>query len=198
MKRLITLFALSVLAAPLAARADGSIQLNASAGVAKPFGDIGNGAKLSDTLDWAFPIAASVSYRVMRELAVGAYGRFSPTTLTSSASCPSCSQTDFGVGALVEYRFSEKLQSGPWLGASAGYQQLEGKDLSGSKTTLSGWEGAFQGGSDFELGGLGLGPFLQLGLGEYGTQKVGSTSSSIASKGVHAFFGGGVRVTLVL
>jgi hypothetical protein len=199
MKRLLTLFVLSVLAAPLAARADGSIQLNASAAVSKPFGDIGNGAKLSDTVDWAFPLAASVAFRVAKQVAVGAYGRFAPATLRSA--CSGCSANDVGFGAQVEYRFSEKLEGGPWLGASAGYQMLQQKaNVSGSSlsSTLSGWEGAFQGGSDFELGGISVGPFLQLAFGEYGTEKVGSSSHSIASKGMHGFFGGGVRLTLVL
>jgi hypothetical protein len=198
MKRLLTLIVLSALAAPRAARANGSIQLNASAAVAKPFGDIGNGAKLSDTVNWAFPFGASVAYRVAKQVGVGAYGRYAPATLTTSASCSGCSANDVGFGALVEYRFGEKPEGGAWLGASAGYQMLQAKDVAGSKTTLSGWEGAFQGGSDFELAGLSLGPYLQLAFGEYGTQKVGSSSTSIASKGLHGFFGGGVRITLLL
>jgi hypothetical protein len=196
MKRVLTLIVLSALVAPLAARADGSIQINASAAVAKPFGDIGNGAKLGDTVDWAFPLSASVAFRVSKQVGVGAYGRFAPTTLKSA--CTGCTANDIGFGALVEYRFSEKLEGGPWIGASAGYQMLDGKDAAGSKSTLSGWEGAFQGGADFELGGLSLGPFLQMSFGEYGTQKVGSTSTSIASKGLHGFFGGGVRLTILL
>ena len=201
MKRLLTLFVLSALAAPLAARADGSFQLNASAGVSKPFGDIGDGAKLSDTVNWTFPLAASVAFRVAKQVAVGAYGRFAPATLTSAASCSGCNANDVGFGALVEYRFNEKLEGGPWLGASAGYQRLETKAAAGASSvtsTLSGWEGAFQGGSDFELGGVSVGPFLQLAFGEYGTEKVGSSSRSIASKGLHGFFGGGVRLTLLL
>ncbi len=200
MKRLLTLVVLSVLAVPLATRADGSIQINARAGAAKPFGDIGNGAKLTDFVDWAFPLDASVQFRVIKQLSVGAYGRFAPTSLKSG--CNGCSANDLGFGGVVEYRFSEKLEGGVWLGASAGYQMLktEQPDLTGLKvkSTLSGWEGAISGGVDYELGGLTLGPYLQVAFGEYGTSKTDAGSTSIASKGMHGFFGGGIRLTLLL
>jgi hypothetical protein len=191
MRRFLTCVALSVLALPLAARADGSIQLSASAGVAKPFGDIGDGLKLGDSIDWSFPLEGRVAFRVVKQLAVGAYGRYSPTSAAST--CPGCTVTDVGLGGLVEYRFSEKLEGGPWLGASAGWTQLK-TSLSGGSGTKTGFEGALAGGADFELGGLTVGPFLQASLGEF----TKTSSGSISSKGAHGYFGGGVRVLLLL
>jgi hypothetical protein len=192
MRRLLGCIALSsVLALPLAARADGSIQLSASAGVAKPFGDIGDGLKLGDSIDWAFPLEARLAFRVAKQLAVGAYGRYAPTA--AAATCPGCTVTDVGLGALVEYRFGEKPEGGPWLGASLGWEQLK-TSVGGGSGTATGFEGALQGGADFEVGGVTLGPFLQLSLGEFTKTSAGS----INSKGAHGTFGAGVRVVLLL
>lgn len=201
MRRLLTLVALSALAAaPLAARADGSIQLGARAGVSKPFGDIGNGQKLGDFVDWAFPLEADLQFRIVPEFSIGAYGRFSPTTLKSG--CPGCSANDLGLGLVGEYRFSGKLEGGPWIDLFAGYNQLKLDQISiasGKQTaTLTGYEVGVSSGIDFELGGLTLGPFLQFTIGEFLTQKYAGVSQSIDSKGAHAFFGGGIRIALLL
>jgi hypothetical protein len=182
---------LSALAAPAAARADGSVQLVGRAGAAKPFGDTANGIQLADAVDWAFPIEAQLQFRLGKRLSLGGYARYAPTTVPSS--CGGCTVTDLGFGAVLEIRFSEKLEGGPWLGVFGGYEQLETKVS--SSTTLSGFEGGASGGWDFELGGLVLGPYLQISAGQYGKA---SGSGSISSKGVHGFLGGGVRVALLL
>lgn len=196
MRRLLTLMVLSVLASPLAARADGSIQLLAAGGVAKPFGDLGNGVKLGDAVDWAFPLDAQLQFRVVKQLAVGAYVRYAPTTVASS--CPGCSVNDLGLGGRLEYRFSDKLEGGGWFGVFAGYEQLKNTVASAS-VKFSGFEGGAAGGMDFELGGLTVGPYVQLTLGEYTKQTgAGVVSTTIASKGMHGFFGGGVRIGLLL
>ena len=133
MRRLLGLTLLSLLAAPLAVRADGSIQLTARGGVAKPFGETANGAKLADGVAWAFPLEAQLQFRVTKQLAIGAYGRYAPTTLASdlsdacSAANVSCGVTDIGFGALAEYRFRERLEGGPWLGASFGWEMLKSR-----------------------------------------------------------------------
>lgn len=200
MRRLLTLVVLSVLASPLAARADGAISLSASAGVAKAFGDVANGAKLADSVDWAYPLEAQLGFRLMKQLSVGGYLRFAPTT--SPAKCVGCTVTDLAFGARAEYRFSEKLEGGGWLGVFAGYDQLknERKLTTGAKSavTFSGVEGGVAGGADFELGGLTLGPWVQLTLGEFTKQSGEGISSAIASKGMHGWVSGGVRLSLLL
>ena len=196
MRRLLTCVLLSVLALPLTARADGSIQLVARAGVAKSFGDIGNGQQLSDSVSWAFPLEAQLAFRIAKQLALGAYGRYAPTVAASA--CAGCTIDDVGFGALAEYRFSEKLEGGPWLGFSAGYEQLKTSAGGGGSGTVTGFEGAVSTGADFEVGGLTLGPYVQLSLGQFGKSTSGGESRSIASKGMHAFFAAGVRIALLL
>lgn len=201
MKRLLTLVVLSALAAPLAARADGSIQLSARAGVAKPFGDIGDGVKLTDSVDWAFPLDAQLQFRILKQLSIGAYGRYAPTSVKST--CSGCTLNDIGFGGVLEYRFSEKLEGGPWLGVSGGYEMLKADKPSGTgsakvSSTISGLEGAVSAGADFELGGLTLGPYVQLSLGQFSKVSAAGASSSISSKGMHGFFGAGIRLSLLL
>jgi hypothetical protein len=201
MRRLLTLVVLSVLASPLAARADGSIQIIAAGGAAKPFGDVANGAKMSDTIEWAFPLDAQLQFRILKPLALGAYVRYAPTSIKSG--CSGCSVNDLAFGGRLEYRFSDRLEGGAWLGVFAGYEQLK-SDVTPTGSakisrTLSGFEGGAAGGMDFELGGLTLGPYVQLTLGEYSkVSGTGVVSSSIASKGVHGFFGAGIRLALLL
>lgn len=201
MRRLLPFLVLSALAAAPAARADGSVQIVAGAGVAKPFGDVANGAKMADAVDWAFPLDAQLQFRLMRQLALGGYVRYAPTTVPSV--CSGCTVNDLAFGGRVEYRFSDKLEGGAWIGAFVGYDQLKSEAPSaaaGTKITrtLSGLEGGAALGGDFELGGLTLGPYVQLTLGEYTKQSAPGASSSIASKGVHAFLGGGIRLALLL
>jgi hypothetical protein len=196
MRRLLTCIALSALVLPLASRADGSIQLSVSAGVAKPYGDVGEGLKLSDSIDWAFPLEGRLAFRVVKQLAVGAYARFAPTT--ASSTCPGCTINDLGLGGLVEYRFSEKLEGGPWLGLSGGWEQLKTTATGTPAATATGFEGAVSGGADFELGGLTFGPFAQASFGEFTKTSVGGQSRSIESKGVHGMFSVGVRLILLM
>jgi hypothetical protein len=200
MRRLLTLVLLSVLASPLAARADGSIQIVAAGGVAKPFGDVANGQKMADAIDWAFPLDAQLQFRIVKQLALGAYVRYAPTSVAST--CSGCTLNDLAFGGRLEYRFSEKLEGGGWLGAFAGYEQLksESAGVGTAKTTrtFSGVEGGAAGGVDFELGGLTLGPYVQVTVGEYTKQSGAGVSSTIASKGMHGFFGAGIRLALLL
>jgi hypothetical protein len=200
MRRLLTLIVLSVLAAPVATRADGSISVTASAGVTKPFGDVANGQKLGDAIDWAFPLEAQLGFRLLKQLSLGGYVRFAPTSLPSG--CTGCTVTDLAFGGRLEYRFSERLEGGGWIGAFAGYDQLksEVKLSTGSKNsvTYSGLEGGLAAGADFELGGLTMGPWVQGWLGQFTKQSGDVLSSSLASKGVHGFFGAGIRMTLLL
>jgi hypothetical protein len=201
MRRLLPLVALSVLAFPRIARADGSFQLVAAGGVSRPFGDLANGQKMTDALDWAFPFDGQMQFRIVKSLAVGAYVRYAPTSAASS--CSGCGVKELAFGGRAEVRFGERLEGGPWVGVFAGYDQLKNDYTAptggGLSWTLSGPEGGAAAGIDFELGGVTVGPYLQLVVGEY-TRQTGSgvASTSPSSKGVHGFGGGGVRLTLLL
>jgi hypothetical protein len=206
MRKLFPLLVLSLVAAPLA-RADGSIALSARAGVAKPFGDVAKGEALGDAVDWAFPLQADLQFRFLKQLSAGAYVRYAPATLASDLSdaCDavnaSCSLADIAFGAIAEYRFRDRLEGGPWVGALVGYELLKGDTaglLGKQSTTLSGLEAGVQAGMDFELGGLTLGPWASLMGGRFTKVKVEGDSSSIDDKAFHGWFQVGLRVSLLL
>jgi hypothetical protein len=206
MRKLFPLFVLSILAAPLA-RADGSIQLGARGGVAKPFGDAADGAALGDLVEWAFPLQADLQFRFLKQLSVGAYARYAPTVLASDVSdvCDlvdgSCDLADVGFGIIAEYRFRDRLEGGPWVGALVGYEMLTG-DTAGTANErsfrLSGLEAGVEAGMDFELGGLTVGPWASVMAGRFSKVKVEGDSSSIDDKGLHGWFQVGLRVSLLL
>jgi hypothetical protein len=210
MRKLGLLLLTCVLAAP-SARADGSIQIGLGAGIAKPYGQIEGGSNLGDAIAWGFPLQADVQFRFLKQFAAGAYVRYAPTSLASALQngCSnagfSCDASDLGVGVLGEYRFSERLEGGPWLGALVGWEMLRStRSESGQKATenLSGIEGGVRGGMDFELGGITLGPWGAFHVAQFTTSKVESngttTSGSIASAALHGWFELGVRLSLLL
>jgi hypothetical protein len=204
----------SLTLAPLAARADGSIQIDLGAGIAKPFGQVENGANLSDAVAWGFPLQADIQFRFLKQLSAGPYVRYSPTALASaqqdacSGKSVSCDASDLAFGGLVDYRFSEKLEGGPWLGALVGWEMLKSTQPAGTTAggkataTVSGLELGVRGGMDFELGGVTLGPWAALQVGQFTNQQVDlngqSSSGSISNKQLHGWFSVGVRVALLL
>ena len=71
MRRLFPLLVLSTLAAPLAARADGSIVLNARAGLAKPFGEAEKGEKVGKRSPGRFRSRRNLQFRFAKQLLRG-------------------------------------------------------------------------------------------------------------------------------
>ncbi|HEX9307412.1 MAG TPA: autotransporter domain-containing protein [Anaeromyxobacter sp.] len=210
MRKVLPLLVLSALAAPLATRADESVALNARAGIAKPFGETSKGEKLGDSITWAYPLQVDLQLRFAKRFSAGAYVRYAPASLDStvsnacSASGISCRFADLAFGGIAEYRFSERLDGGPWVGALVGYERLNGtQSQAGAKTTstLTGFELGAQAGVDFELGGLTLGPWASLNVGEFTRAKIESggvtVSGSIDEKELHGWLQLGVRASLL-
>jgi hypothetical protein len=207
MRRLLVVLALPLAAGPLAARADGKIVLSARAGAAAPYGDIGDGAALGDAVDWAFPLQADLQFRFATRFQAGAYARYAPTILDSrrddacAAAGASCSADDLAFGAVLEYRFKDRLEGGPWVGATVGYELLGVEEVVGgerSDTTFAGFEAGVQGGVDFELGGLTVGPWASLSAGQFTKADRDPGSESISDTGVHGWFQVGLRFSLLL
>jgi hypothetical protein len=207
MRRLLPLIALSALAGPLPASADGSIVLSGRAGAATPFGDVANGGQLGDAVEWAFPLQADLQFRFAKRFQAGAYGRYAPTTLASrvddrcDAAGASCGYEDIAFGGILEYRFRDRLEAGPWVGATVGYELLRAEETSGgvkSETTFSGFEAGVQGGMDFELGGITIGPWASLSAGQFSKADRDAGSDDITDKGVHGWFQVGLRFSLLL
>ena len=65
MRTLGLLLLASTLTAPVAGRAEGSIQLDLGAGIAKPFGQIVSGSNAADAVAWEIPLQADVQFRFL-------------------------------------------------------------------------------------------------------------------------------------
>jgi hypothetical protein len=204
-KVLATLVFLAALA-PSAASA--GFTLGGRLGVAFPGGEIGGGDKLADFVDWAVPLQLDLGGRG-EHFELGGYLRLAPGKLDASiqdgcdASGASCSSSDLGVGAQVNYHFAA-APAGPWVGGFAGWEMLRyDADLGGNKMSLSatGWELGAQGGIDFAWGGFVLGPYAVLGFGQFGkaTAEVNGSSDTqdITDKGMHRWFQLGARAGFV-
>jgi hypothetical protein len=217
MRKLGLLLLTAILAAPLASRADGSIQIDLGAAVAKPFGQVASGTNLGDQVAWGFPLQADVQFRFLKSFAAGPYIRYAPTSLGSplqtacSGSGVSCDASDLSFGALGEYRFSDRLEGGPWLGALVGWEMLKATAAStvpGSTTlqkatvTSSGLQLGVRAGMDFELGGITLGPWAAFQAAQFSSYQADSggtsRSGSISDQALHGWFEVGVRLSLLL
>jgi hypothetical protein len=206
MRKLLASLLVIAALAPSAARA--GFTIGARLGAAFPGGEIADGEKLGDFVDWAVPFQLDIGGRA-QHWAFGGYLRLAPGILDASiqddcdATGADCSALDLAFGAQVDYHFSAG-KAGPWVGGFVGWEVLRYDyalgGLEGSATT-TGWELGAQGGIDFAWGVLTLGPYGAIGFGQFGdtTLEVNGTSDSqsISDKGTHRWFQLGAKVGFV-
>jgi hypothetical protein len=198
------LLAAGLLALPLTARAaDSGAQLGVRGGFSLPAGSIDSAIEFSDVFHGFFPLAAEAGYRVNRNLYLGAFFEYG-FGLPANCGASSCWGHTLGGGVEVRYRFFPAGTSvSPWVGLSAGYEQVSRSSGSAANT-----EGFTANGVQFAAFSLGLdlytsatvdiGPYITASVGEY----LGlSDTSSEASRPVvfegspHGFFQLGLRVS---
>jgi len=183
-------------------------QLALRTGVSVPLGEVAGNQKMSDTFGVHLPLLVDVGGKVIPQLFVGGYlgvsfgGAGGATGRDCDRDNDSCGALGFRFGAQVQYHILPDRKVNPWVGYGIGYeiQQLSrtrrGNDVT---TSLGGFEFAhFLFGVDFRLSRVfGIGPFLDISLGQYGTQS--STTNNVTSSGpigstsVHEWFTLGVR-----
>jgi hypothetical protein len=172
MRRLVVFSILLAALSPSVARA--GVVLGARVGVAIPGGEVAQGDKLRDYVDWALPLQVDLGIRSGDQLTFGAYLRLAPGRLVGSiedncdAAGASCSIRDLGVGLQLDLRLDRR--AGPWLGGYAGLEVLRLEHaLGGTKTALTatGWEAGVQGGIDLAWGVVTLGPYGSIGVGQF-------------------------------
>jgi hypothetical protein len=202
MRKLLTIAVLALL--PLAAEAQFNFGLRL--GYAPAMGDAMKDAKMSDGVKSQIPIQLDAMYAVAPDFSLGAYVSYGFGQLASGAcdagvSC-SASDTRFGIQGL--YSFSKVSTAFvPWVGAGIGYEvasysmEADGEKL---ELDLSGWEFLnLQAGANYKVNDqFSFGPYVQLSVGQYSSADmtmsgVGSFSGDIPEKGVHQWFGFGVR-----
>jgi hypothetical protein len=202
MRKLFTIAVLALL--PLAAEAQ--LNLGLRLGYAPAMGDAMKDAKMSEGVKSQIPIQLDAMFGVTPDLSVGAYVSYGFGQLASGAcdagvSC-SASDTRFGLQGLYSFNAAGAAFV-PWVGAGIGYEvasysmEADGEKL---EFDLSGWEFLnLQAGANYRVNDrVSFGPYVQFSVGQYSSAEVtmpgvGSFSGDIPEKGVHQWFGFGVR-----
>jgi outer membrane protein W len=183
-------------------------------------GSVESGERMSNSFSGQVPIGIEVGYMVSPSVVIGLYGQYGFGILGSqfsdacSAANLSCSAHAVRFGVQGQYHLSPAEKLDPWFGVGLGYEMATmsisgnyaGTIINGSGT-YKGFEFLdLQGGTDFKLSSvLGIGPFLNFSIGEYGSVSASGAlpggpvgSGSIGSKTVHEWLTFGVRGAFTL
>jgi len=146
-------------------------------GYGVPIGNVYENQSLSEIASGLYNIEGAADLIIMRRIVLGAHiggGIASPGDGFSSAcdaSGASCTVWNFDVGLNAEFRFlPPPSRINPWVGLGVSYEVLgvgESNDETNISANFSGVDVDITGGLDFQLGPLGLGPFLTYRFGTY-------------------------------
>jgi hypothetical protein len=190
-------------------------ELAVRTGYATSFGRIQPGKRIRGEIAGAIPLWIDVGYRFNRRWFAGAYGHYGLAfqAATSESKCPDCQHSWIRVGVQGQYRFVDKGSYNLWLGLGIGREYLnEAIDETEERSSsITGWEWFnLQVGSELQpTEGLGLGPYLSLGLGDYVQQTETClrddrcpiderrVETPLSDSGIHGWFNAGVRLVLL-
>lgn len=170
------------------------VSLGLRLGFAPAMGDADKNVKMSDGPKSQIPVQIDALYAVIPNLKVGAYFSYG----IGQSGCQDGADCSFNVmrfGVQGQYDFAAVSGFKPWAGVGTGYEILS-SDLGDGSFNTTGFEFLnVQGGADYKVAEkLAVGPYLQLSVGQYSK----SDGESIAEKGMHQWFGFGVRGTFDL
>jgi hypothetical protein len=189
----------AVLATATARAADEptGVELGLRTGYAVPFGSTISVTQrfaprpFRDVIEGAVPIWAGVGYRFRPNLYAGAYFQYGAGVINGDAtrcSLPAviCSVSDVVFGVEAHYHFRPDGPIDPWVGIGAAYETLnflasEQRTGSSTITRASGFQYLnLQIGADYKaMTRLGLGPFVQFGLGQFTSCTMNGTGSPL-------------------
>jgi len=177
-------------------------QMDVRTGYSIPMGKVANSrdftatesGKLSDVVSGQVPIIVSIGGKLIPELYLGGYLGLAFGGAADALSCSSCSSAGVRFGAEVQYHILPAALANPWLGYGLGIESVAVGDGDHSL----GWGGfqfaRFMGGVDFRLDRVfGIGPFVDLSLGNYSTISTGDQSVKITDTALHQWLTIGVR-----
>jgi hypothetical protein len=207
MRKLLVLGSLVALLVPAASHAS-PFSLGLRLGFAPAMGDAAKDTKLSDGVKSQIPIQLDATYSVLPDLAVGGYFAYGLGQVNSDICQPGadCSASSMRLGLQALYTFNQvKAPMVPWVGAGFGYEWASMKQEAGSakfEQKANGFEFLnLQVGGDYKVNEkFAIGPYAQFSIAQYSNQKVTNSvdptenlDGSIPNKGIHEWFGFGVR-----
>ena len=194
------------LAAPFATRAGPGAEIGLRTGFALPFGDLAANVPLSSSFNGFVPLGVELGVRYTPALSMLVSFGYSFGLTTNCPAGDSCSGHQINLGLDLRYHARPHQTVDPWIGLGAGFEWL-GASESGSfngDLTFNGFEYVHvQLGADLAASEkVRVGPFFELGLGQYRSLKASaggaSGSADILDKAVHEFLTFGLRVSFLL
>jgi hypothetical protein len=192
------------LAALVPAAAGAQVSLGLRLGFAPSMGDAVKDGKMSDGVKSQIPIQVDALYKLDKNLALGGYFSYGLGQLGGEiadlcdASGADCSATSMRAGVQLQYALDAKGAWVPWGGIGAGYEW--GKlSMDPGSVSYRGFEFLnLQVGGDYKVNErFSIGPYAQFSMGQYSNATMDdgtdSTSDSIDEKGIHEWFGVGLR-----
>jgi len=172
---------------------DKKIVLGLRLGYGLPMGDAMESVALSDGVSGMIPIWLDLGYMVTPNIMVGAYGQYGLVSLKNCGGAD-CSGHDLRFGVQGQYLLSPGEQLDPWFGLGIGYESLS-TTIASTDYGLSGLEFAnLQAGLDYAvMPALGVGPFLSLSFGKYGSASQDGNSVDINQTAMHEWLTLGLR-----
>jgi hypothetical protein len=165
--------AVAMLVLPTVAQAQ--LQLGARLGYAVPGGSVDQGETLSGFVANAVPLELDVGYRwnnfslaLFYQYNFGSAGSdLKAIAAAVGGSGASAAGQEFGLSGT--WNFAPKAGLQPWVGLRIGYEDIYIKfdsPVGSIKGTASGWAYGLQGGLDFALGPITLGPYVTWDTGK--------------------------------
>jgi hypothetical protein len=174
------------------------ISLGLRLGFAPAMGDSAKDLKMSDGVKSQIPVQLDALYKVTKDIAVGGYFSYGIGQLGNDAcdvSGVDCSASVMRFGVQGLYTFNQ-LQAPliPWAGLGFGYEMADG-EIGDTDVSASGFEFVnLQVGGDYKVNDqFSVGPYLQFSVAQYSKADTGAGSEDIEDKGIHEWFGFGLR-----
>lgn len=177
-------------------------QMAMRTGYSLPFGNVGNGTKLSSIDGDEVPFLLDLGAKFNDYVFLGGYFGFAVGGCGNSTA-NSCVGLGLRFGPEIVVSLVPDGRVDPWLGYGLGMELGGNGSNSGNDAVDTfGWEFAhFMGGVDFRVSrGFGVGPFVDLGLGEYTALSVTLNNQQsdvpILEHGVHGWMTLGARFVI--
>jgi hypothetical protein len=189
-------------ASAVAAPADGGAFLHLRTGYGVPYGSPGTASYLRIDLADVYPAVVPLQIDVGYGNGRTSWGGYFAVGFFQTTNCGRpCSATDYGVGFLIERRLSVHPTRRPWIQGAVGFEYLDSHAFvergggAGSVDPEYGWQLSLSGGFELRPRPLvGVGPFVTLSYGSFGTAVAGESYG--VENGGHGWALIGLRLTV--
>jgi len=187
-------------------------QMDVRTGYSVPMGKLASadqaaavpGTKLSDMVSGQVPFIVDIGGKIIPELFLGGYlglafgGAGGAVKRACDLDGESCVAVGVHLGIELQYQIRPAAFVDPWIGYGLGIESLALSFARGGTTESVGFSGfefaRLMAGVDFRITRVfGVGPFIDLSLAQYTSEKVGSQSATLDNTATHEWLTLGAR-----